>query len=113
MTGRRLAALIVLALIAAALALFGSARTEGQSYRPSQAYSLASFAPGAALGDACDADDDNDTLPDVNDPDPLNPVGDGLDTDGDWWSDADEVYLGTDPLDSCTPPANAWPLDQN
>ena len=36
MTGRRLAALILLALIAAALALFGSARTQGQTYKPSQ-----------------------------------------------------------------------------
>jgi hypothetical protein len=71
--------------------------------------------PGDAIGDACDTDDDNDGLPDTSDPDPLNPVGGLLDTDGDWWSDADEMYLGTAPLDNC--PDNfsddAWPLDMN
>jgi len=46
MTVRRLAVFIVLALVAPALALFASTRTEGQTYRPSQAYSLANPAPG-------------------------------------------------------------------
>jgi hypothetical protein len=52
-----------------------------------------------ALGDVCDPDDDNDA-----------------------WTDAVELYLGTDPLDNCpngpagpggTPRTDAWPLDQN
>jgi len=47
---------------------------------------------GDSLGDACDADDDNDG-----------------------WFDFIEVYLGTDPLDNCpdNPADDAWPLDQN
>jgi len=39
----------------------------------------------------------------------------GVDTDWDWWSDADEQYLGTDPLDNCPDNGSdpAWPLDQD
>ena len=51
------------------------------------------------MGDACDADDDNDGLTDDKEAElgtnPLNP-----DTDGDGISDGDEVAAGTNPLDS-------------
>ncbi|PYQ22601.1 MAG: hypothetical protein DMF81_11625, partial [Acidobacteria bacterium] len=53
------------------------------------------------IGDACDDDDDNDGLKDVDEiargTDPHNP-----DTDGDGLKDGDEVRDGTDPLDPDT-----------
>ena len=53
---------------------------------------------GDALGDACDPDDDNDGW---------------VDDDGPVGARADEVYLGTDPLDNCPDNSadDAWPLD--
>jgi len=81
------------------------------------------------LGNVCDPDDDNDTIPDATDNCPLVPnpgqedldsdgVGDACDaddSDGDGFTDAIEVYLGTDPLDACpdNPSDDAWPLDIN
>ena len=69
---------------------------------------------GDALGDACDPDDDNDTVLDFADNCPLvfNPTqanfdgdsqGDACDPedDGDGFTDVDEVWIGTDPLDNC------------
>jgi hypothetical protein len=72
---------------------------------------------GDSLGDACDADDDADglldavetdtgTFVDANDTgtDPLDP-----DTDGDAFSDGDEVAAGTDPTDPASNPAAPVP----
>lgn len=62
------------------------------------------------LGDACDSDDDNDTVPDDQDAFPLDPdesvdtdgdgVGNATDTDddGDGQSDVDELECGSNPL---------------
>ncbi|MDP2950292.1 MAG: thrombospondin type 3 repeat-containing protein [Chloroflexota bacterium] len=47
--------------------------------------------PGDALGDACDDDDDNDTVTDAADNCPLVPNADQTDTDGDGLGDACEV----------------------
>jgi len=80
-------------------------------------------------GDACDDDDDNDTVFDATDNCPLvanlgqqdsdsDGIGDACDDDddNDRWTDCNEGYLGTDPLDDC-PDVNgaddAWPLDIN
>jgi hypothetical protein len=53
---------------------------------------------GDALGDACDPDDDNDGLLDVEEP--LYGTNPFLgDTDGDGAYDGDEVEAGTNPLD--------------
>jgi len=59
------------------------------------------------LGDACDPDDDNDGLSDVDETtlhgtNPLNP-----DSDGDTYSDGEEVAAGSDPTDSGSVPAVA------
>ncbi|MCP9236245.1 thrombospondin type 3 repeat-containing protein [Lewinella sp. JB7] len=66
---------------------------------------------GDTLGDACDDDDDNDGVLDVDDAFPSDPAesvdtdGDGIgnnadtDDDGDGQTDADEVACGSDPLD--------------
>lgn len=55
------------------------------------------------LGDACDADDDNDGLTDTEEAelgtDPLK-----QDTDGDGWSDREEIDAGTDPLQAASQP---------
>lgn len=63
------------------------------------------------LGDACDLDDDNDAVPDVDDRFPVNPaewtdtdgdeVGDNadLDDDNDGQRDADEAVCGSNPMD--------------
>jgi subtilisin family serine protease len=37
----------------------------------------------------------------------------GDDSDGDGFTDAAEIYIGTDPFDSCAPPEDAWPPDTN
>ncbi len=64
------------------------------------------------IGDACDDDDDNDGVADVNDAFPFDPTesvdtdGDGignnadLDDDNDGQLDADEISCGSDPLDA-------------
>ncbi len=62
-----------------------------------------------SLGDACDPDDDNDGLSDVDEigiygTDPFL-----VDTDGDGFSDFDEVNGGTDPLDPASFPMPAVP----
>lgn len=36
-----------------------------------------------------------------------------VDSDGDGFTDAAETYIGTDPLDACSPPEDAWPPDIN
>jgi len=43
-----------------------------------------------------------------------SPVG-PLDSDGDLWNDAQEIYIGTDPFSSCSKNKNkdAWPPDLN
>jgi Tol biopolymer transport system component len=80
-------------------------------------------------GDACDADDDNDTILDTADNCPLvansgqeerhvpsNGLGDHCeDADLDAFTDHIEVYVGTDPDDACpdNPGDDAWPLDVN
>jgi hypothetical protein len=105
--------------------------------------------PGATWGgDACDSDDDNDTVPDSEDADPLDEFTcqdldadscddcsvlgqpdvsqDGADTDSDGacdagdpdddndgFTDGEETYMATDPLDACSPPEDAWPPDIN
>jgi hypothetical protein len=62
-------------------------------------------------GNACDADDDNDGLPDEQElslgTDPRKP-----DTDGDGWSDKEEVDEGTDPLLASSQPevSNGLPI---
>ena len=48
-------------------------------------------------------DNDNDGLPDPADPD----------DDNDGFSDSVEAYAGTDPLDACPPPDDAFPPDIN
>lgn len=67
---------------------------------------------GDRLGDACDPDDDNDGVLDINDPfpriafDSIDTDADGvgnntdLDNDNDGLTDIDEVSLGLDPLNS-------------
>ncbi|MGB5324250.1 MAG: hypothetical protein WBN40_02345 [Pseudomonadales bacterium] len=56
-----------------------------------------------AQGDACDSDDDNDELSDLDEAqlgtNPLNP-----DSDGDTYSDGFEVMFGTDPLSAASSP---------
>lgn len=37
----------------------------------------------------------------------------GDDSDGDGFTNAAEIYIGTDPFDSCAPPEDAWPPDTN
>ena len=59
------------------------------------------------LGDACDPDQDNDGLSNTDEiniylTNPLNP-----DTDGDTYTDGEEVAAGSDPLDSGSVPAAA------
>ena len=58
---------------------------------------------GDGLGEACDADDDNDGLTDTEETelgtDPLK-----TDSDGDGWSDKEEVDEGTDPLIATSQP---------
>jgi hypothetical protein len=86
---------------------------------------------GDALGDACDPDDDNDTVPDTGDNCPLvanatqanydgDSLGDACDPedDGDGYNDTVEAHVGTNPLDNCgshttSPPiySQAWPGD--
>lgn len=81
---------------------------------------------GDALGNACDPDDDNDTVSDGSDNCPLvaNPTqanhdsdseGDACDADddNDGFADDKELHIGTDPLDACPdgPSDDAWPLD--
>ena len=81
-------------------------------------------ADGDAFGDACDSDDDNDTVPDASDNCPLvangpaqagvpyvgnqtdtdlDAVGDAcdIDDDSDGFSDVIEQHIGTDQLDKC------------
>jgi hypothetical protein len=92
---------------------------------------------GDGVGDACDPDDDNDTVLDVGDNCPLTSNSDQVNTDADleaggasvladslgdecdpdddndYFEDARETYLGTDPLDNCSDDStdDAWPLD--
>jgi len=66
---------------------------------------------GDGIGDVCDTDDDNDGLTDfiedsngngvvdAGETDPLNP-----DTDGDGFTDGEEIVAGTDPLDDTSHP---------
>ena len=71
---------------------------------------------GDGVGDAADEDDDNDLVPDSEDDAPKNPDiqrdsdRDGLDDlkwddddDNDGYSDEDEISLGSDPLNPCSP----------
>jgi hypothetical protein len=83
---------------------------------------------GDTIGDACDPDDDNDTVADASDNCPLSANADQTDTDGDVLGDAcdpdddndafdDDVedYVGTDPFDACPDDLSddAWPPDFN
>lgn len=68
---------------------------------------------GDSLGDACDDDDDNDSLGLTQNPGPAAtqcPEGTIA-----FWADCIESYLGTNPLDNCTGPpgsgGDAWPPD--
>jgi len=65
---------------------------------------------GDAQGDACDADDDNDGLTDVEEA-ALGTSRLNADTDGDGVSDGDEVANGTNPLeqDNCDLDSTAGP----
>ncbi len=69
---------------------------------------------GDTLGDACDADDDGDGMPDsyeiANGFDPLDRGDAAEDADGDGFSNLQEFLEGTDPLDSASlPQINAMP----
>ena len=86
---------------------------------------------GDSQGNACDPDDDNDTVLDAADNCPVNAnstqtntdgdsMGDACDSedDGDGFSDTAEAWVGTNSLDNCgshttTPPiySQAWPAD--
>jgi Tol biopolymer transport system component len=84
---------------------------------------------GDSQGDACDADDDNDTIADTADncalvanpgqedrDVPSNGIGDHCeDADSDAFTDYVEVYVATDPDDACPDSTgdDAWPLDIN
>ena len=52
-----------------------------------------------SLGDACDPDDDNDGLTDLEETGIYGTNPFLVDSDGDGFSDFDEVNAGTDPLD--------------
>ncbi len=73
---------------------------------------------GDTEGNACDADDDNDNVPDAQDAFPLDPnesvdtdndgIGNNADTDddGDNQTDADEIACGSNPLDATSKSAD-------
>jgi len=70
---------------------------------------------GDPLGDACDSEDDNDSLGATQTPGPAAVACPGGAVD--LWADCVEAYLGTNALDNCTgaPGAggDAWPPDTN
>lgn len=87
---------------------------------PSKPYDDTTRANSDNAGDACDADDDNDGIPDTDEdtfPMPSCASATGAtssvlaDTDGDRHLDAAECVLGYDPTDSTSRPPNAIPPD--
>jgi len=64
-------------------------------------------------GDACEDDDDNDSIGFLQEPGPV--AGCPSAELAPLWSDCMESYLGTDPLDNCPddPQHDAWPPDLN
>lgn len=87
---------------------------------PPKAYDDLTRANSDNAGDACDADDDNDGIPDTDEdtfPMPSCPSTTGMtssllaDTDGDRRLDNVECALGYDPADAASRPPNAIPPD--
>jgi len=68
---------------------------------------------GDGQGDACDADDDNDGMPDAfetaNGFDPFDPADAGQDADSDGFTNLEEFEAGSDPLDPRSKPVKALP----
>jgi hypothetical protein len=92
----------------------GDAVPDAADNCPNSANADQADADGDGVGDACDS------CAAVPNPGQIDTDGDGLGdacdySDGDSFSDAVELYVGTDPLDNCPddPSDDAWPLDNN
>ena len=92
----------------------GDAVPDAEDNCPNSANADQADADGDGVGDACDS------CSDVPNPGQIDTDGDGLGdacdySDGDSFSDAVELYVGTDPLDNCPDDSSddAWPLDNN